>query len=96
MATLRNDRGYTARRDALKRKSRKTNAPCHLCGKAIDYGLPYKHAMSFTADHVDAVGTGGHMLGELRPAHRSCNSRRGKKPLSTALKAAEPTTSREW
>jgi hypothetical protein len=33
--------------------------------------------MSFTADHVEAIANGGSMTGALRPAHRSCNSRRG-------------------
>lgn len=97
MATYRNDRAYTAKRDALKRQSKRTNAPCHLCGKPIDYALNYKHAMSFTADHIEAVGAGGSMTGALAPAHRACNSRRGKKSLTTSLtRRPEPRTSRQW
>ena len=97
MATYRNDRAYTAKRDALKRQSKKKNSPCHLCGKAIDYTLDYKHPMSFTADHIEAVAAGGSMTGALKPAHRACNSRRGKKPLTElTTRRPEPRTSRQW
>ena len=96
MATLRNDRAYTAKRDALKRRARREGSGCHLCGKPIDYTLDYRHPMAFTADHIDAVGAGGSMTGPLEPAHRSCNSRRGKKPLVAVKRAQKPITSRAW
>ena len=95
-AQYRNDRAYVAKREALKRQARKNGAPCHLCGKPFDFDLDWKHPMAFTADHLEAVGVGGSMTGALKPAHRSCNSRRGKKPLE-GIKAVEaPKTSREW
>ena len=59
MATRRNDHSYVKRRDALKARSRKNNAPCHLCGKAIAYDADYRSPMAFTADHVTAVAAGG-------------------------------------
>ncbi|WP_425577211.1 HNH endonuclease [Nesterenkonia rhizosphaerae] len=73
----RNDRSYIAKRDQLKSVARRQNLPCWLCGQSIDFDLPWKHPMSFTADHIDPIALGGSMTGELRPAHRSCNSRRG-------------------
>ena len=96
MATYRNDRAYTARRDALKRRARRNNSPCHLCGRPFDWTLHYTHPMSFTADHIQAVATGGSMTGALKPAHRSCNSRRGKKPLEALTQTKKPVTSRQW
>lgn len=96
MATYRNDRAYVAKRDALKRRARRDNNGCHLCGRAIDYDLDYRHPMAFTADHIEAVGAGGSMTGPLKPAHRSCNSRRGKKALGAMKTVAKPLTSRQW
>ena len=50
---------------------------CWLCGQPIDPELKAPHPYSFSADHVVPLARGGHMLGELRPAHRICNMRRG-------------------
>ena len=96
MATYRNDRAYVAKREALKRQARKTGAPCHLCGKPFNFDLEWKHPMAFTADHIDAIANGGSMTGALAPAHRSCNSRRGKRGLGAAPKVTPPKPSREW
>lgn len=92
--TYRNDTTYVKRREALKRQCRKINAPCWLCGEPIDYNADWKDPLSFTADHVDPIANGGHMLGELKPAHRSCNSRRGKRPPQVPLE--KPTVSTDW
>lgn len=94
--TRRNDRSYVAKRDALKRQARKTGAPCHLCGKPFDFDLDWRSPMAFTADHIEAVGAGGSMTGALKPAHRSCNSRRGMKPLNGVTVIEAPKTSRTW
>lgn len=95
MATPRWDRAYRAKRDALRRQSKARNAPCHLCGYSIDYDLDYKHPMSFTADHLVPVALGGSMTGQLAPAHRSCNSRRGTQGLDGPL-PDKPKTTRQW
>lgn len=79
MANYRNDSSYVKKRDALKRQCKRNNSACALCGNPIDYTLPYTHAMSFTADHIKAIANGGKMLGQLQPAHRACNSRKGAK-----------------
>jgi hypothetical protein len=50
---------------------RATAVYCHLCGD------PARPNDPFTADHLVA----GDPESELAPAHRSCNSRRGNKPL---------------
>lgn len=92
----RNDTAYVARQRALKRRARRNNTPCHICGHAIDYTLHWKHPMSFTADHITPVANGGHMLGELAPAHRSCNSRRGTKQLTTLKPIRNPKHSQPW
>lgn len=95
MPSQRWDRAYRAKRDALKRQGMARDTPCHLCGKPIDYTLDFKHPMSFTADHLAPVATGGSMTGQLAPAHRSCNSRRGTKGLGDNPPPA-PKTTRSW
>ena len=98
MATSRDDRSYRARRDALKRIAMRKNLPCHLCGDTIDYTAPYTDRRAFTADHIEAIATGGSMTGPLKPAHRSCNSRRGAKPLDEYRSAitGRPSTGGAW
>jgi 5-methylcytosine-specific restriction endonuclease McrA len=71
----RDHRGYRRRRDRLRRQAN----TCWLCGKPIDAELQAPHPMSFSADHVRPLSKGGDLLGELRPAHRSCNQRRGNR-----------------
>lgn len=96
MVGYRNDRAYVAKREALKRQCKKTGALCWLCHKPFDYDLDWKHPMSFTADHVEAIANGGSMTGELRPAHRSCNSRRQATPVETVKRAVPLRTSKQW
>ena len=78
---IRNGKGkaaYKRRREALKRRVRTEGLACHVCGEPIDVTLPRTHRMSFTADHITPLARGGHLVrNELKPAHLSCNSRRG-------------------
>lgn len=51
---------------------------CHLCGEPIDMSLRFPHSMSATIDHVVPLSKGGtHTYDNIRPAHLSCNSRKG-------------------
>lgn len=84
-------RAYRKAREALKKKARKHNMVCALCGLPFDWSLPYHHGMAMTADHVTPLAQGGHITGTLRPAHRSCNSKRG----DAAHEGRVPTT-RRW
>lgn len=94
MAGHRNDRAYVAKREALKRQAKRTNVPCWICQKPFDFTLDWKHPMSFTADHMKAIANGGSMTGELRPAHRSCNSRRGAERTLKTFPPVDP--GEEW
>ena len=73
---------------------KRTATICHLCGQEIDTSLPTMHPMAWTADHVTPLAAGGHVLGELAPAHRSCNSRKGDGRRS--VEAQPLRTSRSW
>jgi 5-methylcytosine-specific restriction endonuclease McrA len=60
---------YKAKAKALKA----AGGTCHLCGGGGDPGDPWE------ADHINPEL--GHRS-QLRLAHRSCNQRRGNKPLT--------------
>lgn len=82
---------YRKARADLKRKARARGWPCWLCLQPIDYSLDYRDPLAFTADHVEPLARGGALLGVLKPAHRSCNSRRGDGTRTERI----PTT-RKW
>lgn len=67
---------------------------CWLCWKPINLGLHYNHRMAWTLDHTDALVHGGapEDIGNVRPAHRSCNSSKGARVLTAAV----PPPSRDW
>lgn len=88
MSDIRNGKGHRAyRRDQarLKRRTKDEDLPCGYgspsgwgCGEHIDTELHYKNAMSFTADHDQALNNGGKLVGQvLVPMHRRCNSLKG-------------------
>lgn len=52
---------------------RATALVCHLCGDGFRLGDPW------VADHVEPASHGD--VAELRAAHKSCNARRGNKPI---------------
>jgi hypothetical protein len=63
---------YDAKYHREAKKIRESALICHLCKEGARYGDPW------TADHLIA----GDPSSELLAAHRSCNSRRGNKPLN--------------
>jgi len=77
-------RAYRRQQAALRRRTRAENLPCGYgsmhgwgCGEPIDTELPSKDAMSFTADHDQALANGGKLVGQvLVPMHLRCNSRK--------------------
>lgn len=53
---------------------------CWRCGQKIPLDVPNNDPKQWTADHVQSMENGGSALelSNLRPAHRSCNSKRGR------------------
>jgi 5-methylcytosine-specific restriction endonuclease McrA len=71
----------SGRNDALRKKHRaqiaRAKPACHICGKEIDYSLPYPDPMCFVVDHVVAVANGGSdLIDNKKAAHHSCNSKK--------------------
>jgi endogenous inhibitor of DNA gyrase (YacG/DUF329 family) len=55
---------------------------CHICNNLIDPNLGRLDRMAMTMDHLIPVALGGtDDVDNLKPAHRSCNSSRGVKPV---------------
>lgn len=55
---------------------------CHLCGMPIDMTLHHYDPMSFTVDHLIPISkdeSKAEDLSNLRPAHKTCNSRKGNR-----------------
>lgn len=81
------DKARWGRRVARERRRLERDprlAVCWLCGDPIDMSLPPLHARAFTLDHIVPVARAGSLDGETRPAHRTCNSSRGKGRGTTA------------
>jgi hypothetical protein len=66
---------YKTRRAALRREAQRTDAPCWLCGQAIDYLADAQHPHSLHADHVSP----GDPASPLMPSHKACNEKRATK-----------------
>ena len=86
-----------SRRTKLRAMVAAEGAPCHLCGKAIDYTLPAGHPMSFELDEIVPVSKGGDPLdrANVAPAHRICNQRRGNREIGRAATGERHRNSEE-
>lgn len=77
-------------RRGVRAKMKARGDVCHICGKPIDYSLPYLDPMSFVVDEVipiskwrqygyDSPEAVCRDPGNLRAAHRICNAKKGAK-----------------
>ena len=82
---------YRKASTALRRRAKREGLPCWICRQPIDFDLHPSDKWAFTADHKVALAAGGDIMGPLRPAHRSCNSRRQTGAHERAFPSA-----REW
>jgi 5-methylcytosine-specific restriction endonuclease McrA len=67
---------------------------CWLCGEAIDLSLHHYDRRSFTADHklsLEDYPELAEVYSNLEPAHRGCNSRKGK-----GMEQYPPTGTQIW
>lgn len=87
----RNLQSYRNARAALKAKTKRQGWVCWLCHKPFDWSLHPSDKWAWTADHVTPLAVGGHITGTLKPAHRSCNSRR-----NDGRREARIPTTRRW
>jgi len=68
----------------MREHVRRIGGNCHLCGRPIDYELPYympgtrtPNPDAYVADHdIPIIKGGRHDLTNAKPAHYSCNSKK--------------------
>lgn len=91
------------RKGPARRSYKKTvfeDPTCYLCGRPIDMQLPAGLPGSPEMEDIMPVSKGGNPndIGNLRPSHRSCNQRKGTKPVDVAIRneRARRGTSRIW
>ena len=89
-----------SRRTKLRNRVRAMGLPCALCGQPIDYSLPAGDPMSYELDEIVPVSRGGSPYdpGNVQPAHRLCNQRKGNGTGSGKGAAPPPRLplSRKW
>lgn len=89
-----------SRRTKLRNRVRAMGLPCALCGQPIDYSLPAGDPMSYELDEIVPVSRGGSPYdpGNVQPAHRLCNQRKGNGAGSGKGAAPPPMLplSRRW
>ena len=88
-------RRNSSQRDRDRAALAKAGAPCHICGRPIDYALPYRkpdgtvNGDAFVADHVVAYAKGGaDRLHNKRAAHARCNSAKSDKTHADILRTS--------
>jgi len=75
---------------SLLRVAELDNSTCYLCGRAVPQHTQVVRDQA-SLEHVIALSKGGsHTYGNVRLAHRGCNSSKGAKPLATAVPPAPP------
>ena len=93
-------RSHPAYRKAREILKREAPSVCWRCGLPIDQTLHHTDRMAWTADHVvqlvecEAAGIDPNDITNLRPAHKSCNSRGGAEYVNK--KTVPPRMSRKW
>lgn len=94
MTRPRNGRPYRTQREQLRLMFASVAAPCHLCGKPINYGLRYPHRMSFQLDHIVPVWQGGTDKDPTNfgPSHFHCNASRGAREGNWLRRGRRPPT----
>lgn len=80
--------------EALRRKARALDLPCHLCGRQIDWDADWRDQWSYTYDHDVPIAAGGDPRGPGKQAHRSCNARRSDQVAYEPVK--RPRTTKDW
>lgn len=86
-------RRNSAQQERNRRYARKGHPACHICGRAIDYTIPYRNAdgtvnpEAFVADHVRALAKGGaHTTANVKAAHAGCNNKKRARDVAPIVR----------
>lgn len=64
-----------------KKKIFATQSVCGICGRPVDFSIPYPHPLSACIDHIIPIVKGGHPsdIDNLQLAHWTCNRQKSDK-----------------
>lgn len=83
----------TTQRDNHRARIKATHADCHICGKPIDYTLPWTDTGAFVVDHVIPLDKGGpDTLANKAAAHRECNSKKRARLVAPIIRRSGSLT----
>ena len=83
-------------RPACRTRDQRANAPCWICGQAIDYTIPSGQPDSWSPDHVYTVDRHPELAEDpanIRASHLACNKSRNNAATATTLLGNQ---SRTW
>ena len=89
------DGTHRAAFDRNKKKIYATQQICGICGKPVDFTLPWPNPLSPTIDHIIPVAKGGHPsdIDNLQLAHWTCNRQKSDKLFTGKKKQSNETLS---
>lgn len=78
----------------MRQHVRRRGGACHICGKPIDYTIPYfipgtrtPNPEAYVADHDIPLHKGGaHDTSNAKPAHWKCNSKKRARLYAPIIK----------
>jgi 5-methylcytosine-specific restriction endonuclease McrA len=77
----------SAKRDRHRAIIKRGRPACHICGKPIDYTLPYLDPGEFVVDHLVPFKRGGpDTLANKAAAHRGCNRAKSDKAYAPIVR----------
>lgn len=76
--------------ESNKAKIYATQSVCGICGRPVDFTVPWPDPMSACIDHIIPVDKGGHPsdMANLQLAHMACNRQKSDKLLRPPGQAA--------
>ena len=97
-------------RDKHRQRLKAMGLPCHICGREIDYSLPYLDPGAFVIDEIKPISKwkqfgyssareAAEDWNNLAPAHRRCNALKGAKigfQLDKSKRAKKVPTDGAW
>lgn len=86
-------------REFLKNKQKiyKTQTICGICGKEVDFSIPYPDPMSACIDHIVPLSKGGHPsdINNMQLAHMVCNRAKSDNLVTIKYEPIKEVTNRD-
>ena len=82
---------HRAQFESNRRKIFRSQNVCGICGRPVDFTIPYPEPLSACIDHIIPVNRGGHPsdIANLQLAHMACNRAKSDKVAAGAADQQE-------